>query len=385
MTGSRVRIDGRQEELLCDRLRLSVAGVVIDLEFGHGLEGLAREMHELWSHLATPKDDAPVHARRTYVAEPTSQLPNAAVLRWVPASSYVLSKQVTKMLIENLIGSCVLLHAGFVDHNKFGGLMVVGASGAGKSTATTLLGQNGLYLTDELAIIDPASLQVAPFPKPVSRISPGAPASTKSDVALAELGLEAATRSAAIQHVVFLDRERATRSSTVDGPVIRRVSLAESLCRLVEQSSSLWKVKDGLSQLAVMITNTGGAVRVHYREAEQLPSLLAQLPPRRSEAWVRIERGPERIAGLGEYSVAQYVQALGVEDGVIVLSEGRVSHLSGLAGVIWAVLNERGPSSASDVERDAVSSLGAYEGSGRLVRDALSALLEKGAVIRGLM
>lgn len=370
------------EQLLCDRLKIRIDNVVIALEFGRGLEGLAKEMRVLWRHLVVPQKDVSAHARRTYVSERTSQLPHGVPLRWVSGSSYMLSKQITKILIENLIGARILLHAGFIDHNRFGGVMVVGASGAGKSTATTFLGQNGKYLTDELVIVDPESLRVIPFPKPVSRIPPGALPSAKRDVALADLGLEAANHSPSIQHVVFLEREHTSESSVVGVPEIRRLSLAEALCQIIEQSSSLWKVEDGLVQLATLISGAGGAVRAHYREAEQLPSLLDRLPAPRSEAWVRIEYCSRGIANVGEYSVVPYAQALGLDDGVIVLFERRALYLSGLSAVVWKVLNERGADTEYNVERAVIHSLGAYGNSGQLVRDALRILVQGGAALK---
>src|SRR5699024_12216810 len=68
--------------------------------------------------------------------------------------------------------SRLLLHAGAVAHPELGTLVLVGASGAGKSTASSLLGRAGAYLTDELTIITPGSFAITPYPKPVSKHDP---------------------------------------------------------------------------------------------------------------------------------------------------------------------------------------------------------------------
>lgn len=63
--------------------------------------------------------------------------------------------------------SSILLHAGAVE---FDGRVVIvtGVSGRGKSTLTAaLVAFGGAYVTDELVIIDPQTLLVRPYPKPL--------------------------------------------------------------------------------------------------------------------------------------------------------------------------------------------------------------------------
>ena len=62
----------------------------------------------------------------------------------------------------------LVLHAGAVSLGGFG-LLLPGPSGAGKSTLTAALVSGGFaYLSDEAAAIDPASLEIEPYPKPLS-------------------------------------------------------------------------------------------------------------------------------------------------------------------------------------------------------------------------
>jgi tRNA A37 threonylcarbamoyladenosine biosynthesis protein TsaE len=61
--------------------------------------------------------------------------------------------------------SLVVFHAAVLVRNSVA-LLLVGQSGAGKTTVTTGLIQRGwLPLTDDIALISPASLRVAPFPR----------------------------------------------------------------------------------------------------------------------------------------------------------------------------------------------------------------------------
>jgi hypothetical protein len=62
----------------------------------------------------------------------------------------------------------MVLHAGAVSLGGHG-LLLPGPSGAGKSTLTAALVSRGFaYLSDEAAAIDPASLEIEPYPKPLS-------------------------------------------------------------------------------------------------------------------------------------------------------------------------------------------------------------------------
>ena len=70
-----------------------------------------------------------------------------------------------------VLSSCpdkLLLHAGAVSLGGRG-LLLPGPSGAGKSTLTAALVSRGFgYLSDEAAAIDPAWLEIEPYPKPLS-------------------------------------------------------------------------------------------------------------------------------------------------------------------------------------------------------------------------
>jgi hypothetical protein len=73
----------------------------------------------------------------------------------------------------------LLVHAGSVVAPGGGAVLLVGTSGAGKSTTVATLVRAGWgFLSDELAVIDPATGLVEPHPRPIS-LKPGSPALTK--------------------------------------------------------------------------------------------------------------------------------------------------------------------------------------------------------------
>ena len=70
-------------------------------------------------------------------------------------------------------GGNLLLHAGAVARTDGGAAVLCGASGSGKSTLTAgLVAAGWSYLTDETVCLDPQTLRITPFRRPLS-IKPG--------------------------------------------------------------------------------------------------------------------------------------------------------------------------------------------------------------------
>ena len=67
----------------------------------------------------------------------------------------------------------LLLHAGAVSRPHGGSMILCGPSGSGKSTLTAVLSSRHAYLTDESVCLDPQSLRITPFRKPLA-LKPGA-------------------------------------------------------------------------------------------------------------------------------------------------------------------------------------------------------------------
>lgn len=71
-------------------------------------------------------------------------------------------------LLINRFSDYYLIHAGVVAHDNKA-ILLPGRSGGGKTTLIAGLLKNGFrYLTDEIGIIDPHTLRVYPFPKPLN-------------------------------------------------------------------------------------------------------------------------------------------------------------------------------------------------------------------------
>jgi hypothetical protein len=71
-------------------------------------------------------------------------------------------------LLINRLSDYYLIHAGVVAHDDKA-IVLPGSSGGGKTTLIAGLLKNGFrYLTDEIGIIDPHTLRVYPFPKPLN-------------------------------------------------------------------------------------------------------------------------------------------------------------------------------------------------------------------------
>ena len=370
--------------------RLEVAGHSVLLTFGPGLETVAEEIDTLWTHLLSADDDGATPQIRLDYALAGGDLPAGTVpLPARPEASYTISGHLTREVIRRLIGTRLLLHAGAVAHPELGTLVLVGASGAGKSTASSLLGRDGAYLTDELTIITPGSFTLTPYPKPVSKHDPELGA--KRDLALPGLGLRAAEEVAAPAPAMVLLLKRIRDDDEVgEGSSVTRVPLSEALTRIVPQTSSLWEVPGGLAALAALLDSVGGALEVRYREAAELEELLRRLPPPEHVETVEIEprpgdadAGEDTAPAPGTIAAAPFRQALAVESGLFVLGQHGAIHLPGLAGLVWDLLADAGPLTVDQLEQLVVEEIGEHPESAALVRGAVAELVDHGWARQG--
>ncbi|MCT1777183.1 hypothetical protein [Brachybacterium sp. p3-SID957] len=371
-------------------IRLEVADHSVLLTFGPGLETVAEEIDALWSHLrATGDGDATPQIRLDYVLT-GGDLPAGTVpLPARPEASYTISGHLTREVIRRLIGTRLLLHAGAVAHPELGTLVLVGASGAGKSTASSLLGRDGAYLTDELTIITPGSFALTPYPKPVSKHDPQLGA--KRDFALGDLGLRPADEAAAPAPAMVLLLERIRDESEVgEGSSVTRVPLSEALTRIVPQTSSLWELPGGLAALAGLLDSVGGALEVRYREAAELEELLRRLPPAEHVETAEIEprpgdaaAGEDTAPAPGRIAAVPFHQALAVESGLFLLGEHGAIHLPGLAGLVWNLLADAGPLTFDQLEQLVVEEIGEHPKSATLVRSTVADLVDHGWARQG--
>ena len=86
----------------------------------------------------------------------------------LPSSVAAMAGTLNFAAIEAAAGA-LLLHAGGVAHPDGGSVVFCGPSGSGKSTLTTVMAGRGYaYVTDETVCLDPLTLRISPYRKPVA-------------------------------------------------------------------------------------------------------------------------------------------------------------------------------------------------------------------------
>jgi hypothetical protein len=135
----------------------------------------------------------------------------------------------------------LVLHAGAVSLGGRG-LLLPGPSGAGKSTLTAALVSRGFgYLSDELAAIDPAWLEIEPYPKPLSlrarsMVLLGHPAAGSEPERVEQLIPYSALRARAVSRPA-LPRMLVFPSFDADAPTtLTQMSRAEAMVEVANSS-----------------------------------------------------------------------------------------------------------------------------------------------------
>ncbi|MCS6711613.1 hypothetical protein JSY14_06070 [Brachybacterium sp. EF45031] len=387
-------------------LRLDVPGGPVRVEVFDTRPGVADRLRDLWAHLLITQDD-PRPDLATVEVPARGEEDRTAT----GAVAYTLSGDVTREILSALLGRRVLLHSGVVRHPRLGTVLLIGPSGAGKSTATSRLAREGRYVSDELAILDPDTFEIEAYAKPVSRVV-REEGWEKHDLALADLDLRLADEIGAPSQVVLLSRRRDRNAPPRPGrpgsaalggrplpedlpeeDTVRRVPLVQALPRIIEQSSSAWRVPDPLGTLCRLLQSVGGALEVVYSESEHLSRLLEQAPAPLVEE-VELVDGqsaedlPPLAAGPAEgerlLHICPFTQALFVEDALLVLARGKVSTVTGLGAALWSLLQESGPATEDQLDARLVAQIGAHPRSREFVDSAVADLLAAGLVRSGL-
>lgn len=322
----------------------------------------------------------------------------------------------TTTAIGSRRGERILLHGAALAHPTTGAtIALVAPSGTGKTTATRTLGQRLGYLTDETVSID-AALAVEPFAKPLSLLERGRrPKTQRSPDAL---GLRRAPQPGRLAVIAVLRRDAEGDAAAAR---VERLGLAEALAAIIAQSSSLFALPRGLVALCEAIDACGGAVALHYREAERLAPLVDGLlagggahdagdasgvgataadavgegpgqagaaepsswSPLEPERWRLVDDEP---SGLGLSGVGPWVRrrepadAIELDGGVALLDANGFVVLGGPGRAVWSAASRW--STLDELVGLVVETLGPHPQAEGLVASAVDELVERGVLER---
>lgn len=304
--------------------RVGALGVGVDIRVrdAGGAEPLARA-RSAWRDSAVPSNTG--HPRRSVEVSLPADHDAAAALS-------DLSTQVTLAALEALRGTRLLLHAAGVATPDGRVLALVGPSGRGKTTAARHLGARFGYVSDESVAVDDA-LTVWPYRKPLSVIVEGRP--FKEQIAPSDLGLlplpDAALHLAGI---TLLERDPAT-----DEPGAQPVDLIDAICEMTPQISYLPELPSPLQYVAHIVDRVGAVTRLLYRDATDLPDLVAEMfaapvPP--AQSWsVAPVASPN-----GPWGASPVDDAILVNGRACILRDGTVTALDERGCLVWVKCRE---------------------------------------------
>lgn len=258
-----------------------------------------------------------------------------------------LTTEVTIEAISALRGEALMLHASAVALDDGRVIGFVGPSGRGKTTAVETLGRTYGYVTDETLAVR-ADGSIVPYPKPLS-------IGSRPDVKATEPASTRGLRVAPIDGLRLAAIALLDRRPDIEHPFVEHVPIVEALSELVPQTSHLSALDRPLRTLLEAVISTGGVRRVVYSEASSLPSVLddvlvahdddvpvltdvATLSQRDCDCFQDlVEKRPDPVTSErpGGYWRATYVDALRVDESMIVLVSGRVVVLAGVGPILW--------------------------------------------------
>jgi hypothetical protein len=179
------------------------------------------------------------------------------------------------------------------------------------------------------------------------------------------------------------------RTQTVASPRVAALGHAEAIIELAPHTSSLASLRRPLQWLCSVLDACGGAVRVSYREASDLATVVPDLLSRPAGAgeWAAVvdedasfrhRPGPLRRADVVDAVELPGDGGAGSE--LLVMVDQRVVRLAGIAPAIWRAL--AAPGDLRAVADRIAPELGLPEGYEELLERAITELEEHGVLAR---
>ena len=291
------------------------------------------------------------------------------------AGDYSVTTLVTMAALTATAGLRLNIHAGAVSDSAGRAHAVIGASGAGKTTAVVQLAQRLGYLSDETVSLDD-DLVVHPHPKPLSVIGNRDAPHVKASLSPDDLGLLEPTGPARLHRIVLLRRgEEPAR--------LEPLHPASAIVEVVAQTSSLVLLAHPVERLARTLDACGGAWSLHYSEIDDwldpLVDLLDTTPPP-TPAWVHhppvaaVPSDPARTWRRGDW-----LDAVQYDDQLVLLVDDTAHLLAGLGVVAWLALAS--PQTTDALIDHAQTVLGEHPDAPALVRAALDELASRGLLV----
>ncbi|KNX36179.1 hypothetical protein VV01_01875 [Luteipulveratus halotolerans] len=353
----------------------------------------AQRLRRQWSRCAPP---AAAQATGAAPAEQHDSDPDLTVDLTGSLSSedadtvdYRVTTRVTRAAIASRAGERLLLHAAaLADPGTGRAVVLVAASGTGKTTAAATLGQHLGYLTDETVTLDDAG-GIEAYPKPLSTVIDPANPYAKSQHSPDDLGLLPAPPRARAALLVVLDRDPSRDGS----PALDDIGLIDALLAVIPQTSALPELDRPLLRLVDLIAAVGGARRLTYAEVAGTADLLTDALSTATPVAASVEHHPPRIRPTDLYAEpvryparelrsdtelqrSAYVDAVQVDDEVLVLVGATPVRLTGLGATIWLACAS--PQQLGALRTRCLAEHGPHPDAEALVVDAAQALLSYG-------
>ncbi len=318
-----------------------------------------------WGHLTDTTSGPVDHHTVVRVDDRSSQAIRRAVAN--------TTAEITLALIDGNIGGGHLLHAGAVLERNGTATLLVGESGAGKTTAVAHLARTAGYLTDETAFVTWDG-QLVPYPKPLSVVVEGT--QEKAELPPADVGLIVPDgQRYPVGRIIELDRGR-NRAGI--GSRCERLDLTDSVLTLVPRLSRLSATPRPLSTLVRFIAAIGGVERLSYDDIDDIdPGSIpesAALEPESLHFTTLEATHAQPAAGGGPGYVRADVDAVETSRALLVADGSTVHALDGISTTLWHETAQQ--QSRDDLLEKLRRAHGAYEHDGSILDSILQALTE---------